>query len=223
MEHRLWWRWRIPFFTSAPQWPRVELLTGGREWVGGWGGWGQQLWSRERRFHLGRGSGVTDTDAAESLRRAPGMPYGAWLLPVLPLCTPVFPLSHLLHHASHPLSWFGIHLFDWFNLLAPGGHRFRVWWWLMYPIPFPDVGSVDLVVRSSYHLLIAFVLMNTDQWLCLHLLLLVCLLFSSCNLVYVMLWPYLCQAAKAPIIRSSWSFAPIPSNLFNLKSAGERG
>ena len=187
------------------------------------GGWGQQRWSRERRFHSSRGSGVTDTDAAESLRGASGMPYGAWLLPVLPLCTPVFPLSHLLHHASHPLSWFGIHLFDWFNLLAPGGHRFRVWWWLMYPIPFPDVGSVDLVVRSSYHLLIAFVLMNTDQWLCLHLLLLVCLLFSSCNLVYVMLWPYLCQAAKAPIIRSSWSFAPIPSDLFNLKSAGERG
>jgi len=192
--------------------------------VGGWGGgWWQQRWSRERRFHSGQGSGVTDTDAAESLRGAPGMPYAAWLLPVLPLCTPVFPLSHLLHHASHPLSWFGIHLFDWFNLLAPGGHRFRVWWWLMYPIPFPDVGSVDLVVRSSYHLLIAFVLMNTDQWLCLHLLLLVCLLFSSCNLVYVMLWPYLCQAAKAPIIRSSWSFAPIPSDLFNLKSAGERG
>ena len=25
-----------------------------------------------------------------------------------------------------------------------------------------------------------------------------------------MLWPYLRQAAKAPVIRSSWSVAPIP-------------
>jgi len=35
MEHRLWWRWRIPFFTSAPQWPGVELLAGGPRVGGG--------------------------------------------------------------------------------------------------------------------------------------------------------------------------------------------
>lgn len=34
--------------------------------------------------------------------------------------------------------------------------------------------------------------------------------FSSHNLAYVMLWPYLCQAAKSSVIRSSWSAAPIP-------------
>jgi len=39
---------------------------------------------------------------------------------------------------------------------------------------------------------------------------------------FVMLCAYLCQAAKAPIIRSSWGVAPIPSDLFNLKSEGKK-
>lgn len=55
------------------------------------------------------------------------------------------------------------------------------------------------------------------RWIACTTLLLNCFLlhivklssFSSCNLVYIMLWPCLCQAAKAPVVRSSWSAAPI--------------
>jgi len=121
-------------------------------------------WSRERRFHPGRGSAVqldfTDTDAVEALRGAPGMPYGAWLLPVLPLCT-YHP--HLLHHVSHPLSWCGIDLFDWFNLLVPGGHRFRVWWCdVSHPVSWCGFSQLS-ICRSGYacsHLFIAYYLIT---------------------------------------------------------------
>ena len=121
-------------------------------------------WSRERRFHPGRGSGVqldfTDTDAVEALRGAPGMPYGAWLLPVLPLCTR---RPHLLHHVSHPLSWCGIDLFDWFNLLVPGWHRFRVWWCdVSHPVSWCGFSQLS-ICRSGYacsHLFIAYYLIT---------------------------------------------------------------